>query len=1210
MRGWAKTPYDDFGRLSNTEIEGDDDTQMWGYTYNDIDGQPINGLTVGVDAFGETDYLTLDYNGLGQLVEEVQIGGITTAYEQDSQGRLIMSTLPYTNTQNRRELETEYDALGRPINAETRDGMTNYAYPSWQVTTVTDALGSTTVYELGSLGRVMTVIEPGPEGSVTTSYQYRDNTTNPSLVIMGPDGITTTIHYDSLGRKTALDDPDMGQWAYTYDERGNLSTQTDARGITTTLGYDELGQVITKTYAIPTDTAVADTALVRYDYDDGLRTDMWDGSGHTNWEHDTFGRLLTETKTIDGYTFITGYSYDEYGRLQTMTYPDGEVVTYTHNIANQIVGVAGQDVYLAKATYNPLGQPTTWGLGGVITQTIGYDPVTFWPAAVAAVNLGLEQLQDLTLYFDGVGHLDWWQDDSQSASIWLNPAYDSLNRLGEIGSSNELFEQAYSYDDLGNITFRDGLTLTYNLPDRPHLPGEDSAGTSYEYDANGNMTSRTLSSGTIISYTYDAENQLTKVISDTGTQAAITRLVYDGDASLVIKEIGDEQEMYIGDYYMTDGTPGILNNSWITTTSSTLQVNNSVLAVHLEGYGDFASVSHGNPNLRYLATTENGFMDDVGNNHVEDWGVADVISSESGYSADDGINMSVVRFASSVDDLAISSIVQMDTIYEVDHDFHPSTNPNLYEITVSVTNISANEVDLIYRRTANWQAGCYGCVYITIAGTTTWDEVDAAVFPASLYPSADPLVTPSGGLWGDVTDYGPGELVTLFDFDFGSLEPGETKRFNLYYGAADDEATALALLDSVGAKAYALAQPATDPVNGTTFIFAYGDYTATSSTKRYFAGGQQLATRIPNGNLYYHLNDPSGTSLIMTDANGDEAGRMLYDGFGAVLTNTLPLTLTLTGALPDVPDAATGLAHLGGGRYYDPALGRPLQPNPAGGPPTVPQALNRYAATPLGQPGVYEAAASSNTVPFSRFLSTSAWMGASGNAGLEVAGRHVVVDRVISGLTVQGRRPALRQALSSISYDLSLASISGGRWGKFIVNNSNRIPFVGSRVQNKLLDWMGSYRATTRGETLIEELGGGRYFFRNQNVTIDVAKFEVTKHQRAILLGEARLARTLSSMGVTFALDAGLELFGAATGTGRWGNPYWTTRQKGVQASLVVGSDAALAGTLALSGVSWPVAIPTAFLWAVFADDFFASLPYTAQYYIENRNLHPLQLDP
>jgi len=87
---------------------------------------------------------------------------------------------------------------------------------------------------------------------------------------------------------------------------------------------------------------------------------------------------------------------------------------------------------------------------------------------------------------------------------------------------------------------------------------------------------------------------------------------------------------------------------------------------------------------------------------------------------------------------------------------------------------------------------------------------------------------------------------------------------------------------------------------------------------------------------------------------------MLYDGFGGVLTSTLPLTLT--GTLPDMPDAATGLVHLGGGRWYDPALGRPLQPNPAGGPPTVPQALNRYAATAVGQPGVYQAAANSGSL--------------------------------------------------------------------------------------------------------------------------------------------------------------------------------------------------------------------------------------------------------
>jgi hypothetical protein len=101
----------------------------------------------------------------------------------------------------------------------------------------------------------------------------------------------------------------------------------------------------------------------------------------------------------------------------------------------------------------------------------------------------------------------------------------------------------------------------------------------------------------------------------------------------------------------------------------------------------------------------------------------------------------------------------------------------------------------------------------------------------------------------------------------------------------------------------------------------------------------------------------------MTKANGDEVGHVLYDGYGAVLTSTLPATLTTTLAgSGDVPDPDTGLVYLGAGRWYDPALGRPLQPNPAGGPPTVPQALNRYAATSWGAPGVAEGAASNSFV--------------------------------------------------------------------------------------------------------------------------------------------------------------------------------------------------------------------------------------------------------
>lgn len=112
-----------------------------------------------------------------------------------------------------------------------------------------------------------------------------------------------------------------------------------------------------------------------------------------------------------------------------------------------------------------------------------------------------------------------------------------------------------------------------------------------------------------------------------------------------------------------------------------------------------------------------------------------------------------------------------------------------------------------------------------------------------------------------------------------------------------------------------------------------------------------FATRIDD-TVYYHLTDPTSTSMTVVDEAG-ASGSLTYDAYGGVLANTLPTEMSAAlanqGTLPD-PD--TGLVYQGDGRYYDPALGRPLQPNPFGGVPTVPQSLNRYAATSLGQPGV------------------------------------------------------------------------------------------------------------------------------------------------------------------------------------------------------------------------------------------------------------------
>ena len=324
---------------------------------------------------------------------------------------------------------------------------------------------------------------------------------------------------------------------------------------------------------------MADTAPVDYDYPSPTQAEMWDSSGHTVWHYDATGRLLSEAKTIEGQTFATGYGYDAFGRLQTMTYPDGEVVTYGYDQVNQVNNVAGQDVYLANAAYDALGQPTSLTLGNAVGQTIGYDPVTQRPATASASN---PALQNLAFDFDNMGRLDWWTDNSQGASQWLNPEYDSFNRLDSIGSNVSLFQQNYDYDTIGNLTNRDGLTLTYSPDDRPHLPGADSAGTGYLYDANGNMTSRTLNSGAIISYTYDAENRLTQVISNTIGGPITTTIRYDGNGQRVLQNGGSGQHrVFLGDHMEgLQNDEGGIDNTWIKLSNDSTYSEHSDIALY------------------------------------------------------------------------------------------------------------------------------------------------------------------------------------------------------------------------------------------------------------------------------------------------------------------------------------------------------------------------------------------------------------------------------------------------------------------------------------------------------------------------------------------------------------------------------------------------------------------------------------------------------
>jgi YD repeat-containing protein len=75
-----------------------------------------------------------------------------------------------------------------------------------------------------------------------------------------------------------------------------------------------------------------------------------------------------------------------------------------------------------------------------------------------------------------------------------------------------------------------------------------ASGVSFQYDANGNMTTRTIS-GTNYYLAYDGENQLTGV-----TGGASATFSYDGDGKRVKGTVSGTTTVYIGNYYEWTGS--------------------------------------------------------------------------------------------------------------------------------------------------------------------------------------------------------------------------------------------------------------------------------------------------------------------------------------------------------------------------------------------------------------------------------------------------------------------------------------------------------------------------------------------------------------------------------------------------------------------------------------------------------------------------------
>jgi RHS repeat-associated protein len=445
---------------------------------------------------------------------------IQTETSYDARGLVAATSTPHFSTETPAWTQFTHDALRRRTRVTRPDGSSGTMAYSPGLVAVTDERGQVKRRHLDGFGRVTRVEEVTETGTFATRYSY--DATGALRLVTNHLGHETRVEYDHLGRKVSLTDPSMGTWTYGYDAGGLLTRQTDAKGQTLTFEHDAQGRVRFKRYP--------DGARIEWVYDDpivaysrGRLTRVLDLATATTFRYDALGRVTQTQRLLDGVIYTLTRAHDALGRVTTETFPDGDVVTYGFNTAGWLDRVGnGSDpvAYVASIDYNARGARTHVRYANGVTSTLAYfdgagDSRSFRLKSVVTGG-PTGPLQSLAYRYDSVGNIVQITDAIGTASRTF--AYDALRRLtaatGSFGPSQASLAESYTYDAIGNLLTKGGVSYTYSDPLHPSAVTARSDGKSYLYDDNGN-----IESGAGRAMAWDVDNRLSAVTSQGGNSA-------------------------------------------------------------------------------------------------------------------------------------------------------------------------------------------------------------------------------------------------------------------------------------------------------------------------------------------------------------------------------------------------------------------------------------------------------------------------------------------------------------------------------------------------------------------------------------------------------------------------------------------------------------------------------------------------------------------
>ena len=270
-------------------------------------------------------------------------------------------------------------------------------------------------------------------------------------------------------------------------------------------------------------------------------------------------------------TYVYGATYDSWNRVQTMTYPDGEVVTYHYNAAGQVESMTSnkqgrQSVIVDRIGYDKEGHTVYTKLGNGTETTYTYDKQR---ERLQVMNLTADgqTVMENRYQYDAVDNILGITNAANPTSLTkLNKAklggrsshtyeYDELNRLihangkakrasyDMVMSFGRMSEPLTKIQKVDSTTTAKSYNFAYKYEDSNHPTAPTQIGHDhYTYDANGNPTLVTNdSTNTTREMYWDEDNRL-MVLSDNGKTS---RYTYNAAGERIMKSYGTMEGVYI-----------------------------------------------------------------------------------------------------------------------------------------------------------------------------------------------------------------------------------------------------------------------------------------------------------------------------------------------------------------------------------------------------------------------------------------------------------------------------------------------------------------------------------------------------------------------------------------------------------------------------------------------------------------------------------------